>query len=372
MSRRAQGNRTPTIPDVAALAGVSSATAARALGGYGSVSATARAKVTAAAEDLGYRVNGVARSMITGRTMTFGVVVGDIENDFFSRVVRGFSDVARVAGFATIVASTDERLDNERSAVRVFSERRVDGLLVAPASMVDGRHLREARDAGAAVVLIDRKIHRVGLDTVLIDSVTAARSAVEHLTVQGHERIGLITGVGAGEGPPGGEAAVSTSADRLAGYREALEAAGLSYDPTLVRPGDFHLDAARSRAADLLSSPERPTAVFATDGVLTLGALLAIRDVGLRCPEDVSLVGFDDPAWASVVRPRVSVMAQPVHELGAVAARRLLARVAGDASRVRAPVKLSATWVPRDSVAAPSQAVGARGTRDQRRVGADS
>jgi LacI family transcriptional regulator len=345
----------PTIPDVARLAGVSSATAARALGGYGSVSAAARAKVLAAAEEVGYRVNGVARSMITGRTMTLGVVVGDIENDFFSRAVRGFTDVADPAGFATIIASTDESLDNERAAVRVFVERRVDGLLVAPASMQDGRHLRDARDAGVAVVLIDRKIHRVGIDTELIDNVAAARAAVQHLTSAGHARIGVITGgvSVAGEPLPLGETKVSTSVDRVAGYREALEAARLTYDPSLVRPGDFHLPAARSRTAQLLTEPTRPTAILATDGVLTLGALLAIRDVGLRCPQDVSLVGFDDPAWAAVVRPRVSVMAQPVHELGASAARRLLARIAGDTSRPRTTMKLHTSWRPRESVAAP-------------------
>src|SRR4051812_11974855 len=294
--------------------------------------------------------------MITGRTMTLGIVVGDIENEFFSAVVRGFTDVVRSSGFATIIANTDERLANERAAVRVFMERRVDGLLVAPASMVDGRHIREARDAGAAVVLVDRRIHRIGLDTVVIDNVAAARQAVGQLTARGHERIGLITGVGFGdEPPPSGEGLVSTSADRLAGYRLALDDAGLSFDPTLVRPGDFHMEAARERAADLLTSRACPSAVLATDGVLALGTLLAIRDVGLRCPEDVSLVGFDDLAWASVVRPRVSVMAQPTIDLGAVAARQLLARVGGTASRPRT-ITLNASWRGRDSIAAPNRA----------------
>jgi LacI family transcriptional regulator len=186
---------------------------------------------------------------------------------------------------------------------------------------------------------------------VLLDSVAAARDAVGRLIANGHERIGLVTGggVGTAESDPH-DPPVSTSVDRLQGYREALDAAGLPYDPLLVRPGDFHLEAARARAVDLLTGPNRPTAVFATDGILTLGALMAVRDVGLRCPQDVSLTGFDDPAWASVVDPPLSVMAQPANELGAVAAERLLARIDGDTSRPRTRM-LRAEWRERASIA---------------------
>ncbi len=351
-----------TIPDVALRAGVSRATAARALGGYGSVSAAASGKVLAAAEALGYQANGVARSMITGRTMTLGVVVGDIENEFFSRVTRGFTDVARGSGFDTVIVNTDEKVSSERAAVRVLLERRVDGLMVAPASMFDGGHLVDARDSGAHLVLVDRRVPRLGLDTVLIDSVQAAREAVERLVVAGHRRIGLVTGGGAGEtADSSSDSVVSTSTDRLRGYREALEAAGIHVDPALVCAGDFHLDAARERTRTLLTSDRRPTAVLATDSVLSLGALLAVRDVGLRCPEDVSLVGFDDPDWASVVRPRLSVMSQPAQELGATAARRLLVRVRGGTGRARTTM-LRATWQERESVAAPrSRRRGERG-----------
>jgi LacI family transcriptional regulator len=354
MTRTSRARTSPTILDVAASAGVSPATAARALGGYGSVRPSTAEKVTSAAQALGYQANGIARSMITGRTMTLGVVVGDIENEFFSRVVRGFADTARAAGFATIMANTDERLDLERSAVRMFLERRVDGLLVAPASMYDGDHLKAAREAGVPLVLVDRRVRRSGLDTVLIDSVTAAREAVAELVAQGHRRIGLVTGAGVGEPDvDGGDPPVSTSVDRLQGYREALEAAGIAYDPTLVRPGDFHLEAARVRVTELLSATPRPTAVFATDGILALGTLLAIRDVGLRCPHDVSVVGFDDPAWASVVDPPLSVMAQPANELGGLAAEQLLARLGGDAARPRTRM-LQAVWRGRESIAPPA------------------
>src|SRR4051812_25277002 len=203
----------PTIPDVARRAGVSPATAARALGGYGSVSPAASDRVRAAAEALGYRANGVARSMITGRTMTLGVVLGDIENEFFSRVARGFTDVARAEGFDTIVANTDEQVGNERSAVRVFLERRVDGLMVAPASMTERAHLAAVRGSGAHLVVVDRRVPGLGVDTVLIDNVAAAGAAVAHLTAAGHRRIGVVTG-GAGTGTGTDETVVSTSTDR--------------------------------------------------------------------------------------------------------------------------------------------------------------
>lgn len=342
-----------TIQDVAQRAGVSRASAARALGGYGSVSDAARRKVLTAAEELRYRANGVARSMITGRTMTLGAVVGDIENDFFARVVRGFTDVARAEGFDTLVASTDEQVTNERSAVKVFLERRVDGLMVAPASMHARDHLVAARDAGARLLLVDRRIPRLGVDTVLLDNVPAAQQAVQHLVAAGHTRIGMITGTGAEDGKPAaGDTVVSTSIDRVEGYRRALLEAGLPYDPGYVMAGDFHLDAVRARAVSLLSRPDRPTAVFTSDGIMALGVLLALRDVGLSCPDDVSVVGFDDPAWASVIRPGLSVMAQPVYEMGAAAAHRLVARIRGKASRPRTQV-LSATWRERQSISAP-------------------
>jgi LacI family transcriptional regulator len=230
--------RAATIPDVAARAGVSRATAARALGGYGPVNADTAARVQAAAQALGYRANAVARSMITGRTTTLGVVVGDIENEFFSRLVRGCTDVVRATGYDVLLVNTDERATREQSAVRLLLERRVDGLLVAPASTHDGRHLREARDAGCAVVLVDRKVRRSGLDAILVDGTAAARTAVGHLVAAGHERIGVLTGDGVrtdtGALDPQ-RASISTTTDRLRGYEQALAEGGLPVEPDLVR-----------------------------------------------------------------------------------------------------------------------------------------
>jgi LacI family transcriptional regulator len=269
-----------------------------------------------------------------------------------------------------LLVNTDEQATRERSAVRLLLERRVDGLLVAPASTHDGRHLREARHAGSPVVLVDRRVRRSGLDTVLVDGTAAARNAVGHLVAAGHQRIGVVTGDGVAADGTGGldlkSVSISTTSDRLLGYAQALAEGGLAVEPDLVRGGDFHVASARERAADLLAPSTRPTAVFATDSVLALGVLLALRDLGLRCPDDVSVVTFDDPPWASVVRPRLSVMAQPAYDLGATAARRLVARLGGDDGRART-ITLPATWHPRESVGPPPRrARAARPGREDR------
>jgi LacI family transcriptional regulator len=343
----------PTIPDVAGRAGVSTATAARALGGYGSVSATARQRVLDAATELGYRTNAAARSMITGQTRTLGMVVADIENTFFAQVTRGFTDVARAAGFDVILVNTDERIESERAALTVLQQRRVDGIAVTPASSTSSEHLRAAHDTGAALVLIDRRVRALAVDTVTVNNRAAARTLVEHLIAAGHRRIGLVSGIADVVGEPAGHRHITTVDDRLAGYRQALTAHDVAFRPELVCLGDFHRDAARANTVTLLGRPDPPTALFATDSTIALGVLEGIRDLNLRVPDDVSVAAFDDADWMNVVRPPLTVVAQPVYDLGAEAARLLTARVLGhDGPPVRRvlPTRL----IVRGSIAAPA------------------
>jgi LacI family transcriptional regulator len=166
VSRSQEPRAIATVPDVAREAGVSTATAARALGGYGSVRKSTRDRVLAAAEQLGYRANSLARSMITGSTRTLGVVVSDIENPFFRRSLRGIADTARGEGFEVLLANTDEELDKEEAAVRMMTERRVDGLVVCPADGGDRAHLADVIAAGIPVVLLDRRVAGLKADTV--------------------------------------------------------------------------------------------------------------------------------------------------------------------------------------------------------------
>lgn len=334
MNRRDQPDHA-TLDDVARAAGVSRATAARALGGYGSSSAGARARVMAAAVDLRYRPNAVARSMKSGSTATIGVVVSDIGLAFFSQAVRGIADAAHAEGFEVVLANTDEDLSAERTAVGVLLDKRVDGMIVVPANPAEVGHLVDAQDRGVPIVLLDRGSPGIRCDMVVVDNQHAARNAVRHLVRLGHRRIAIVL-----EGDsaiPAAEAATArlragsgvTSPLREIGWASALREAGFAVTEDLVRRARYDRQDARRTAAEALALPDRPTALVTTDETMTLGAIDAILDGGLEIPRDVSLVGFDDLAWTTIVRPPLSVVAQPVHELGVTATQRLLGRLAG-------------------------------------------
>jgi LacI family transcriptional regulator len=323
-----------TLTDVARAAGVSRATAARALGGYGSASAEARERVEAAAAALRYQPNAVARSMITGTTGTLGAVISDIELGFFAQAVRGITDAANAEGFEVIVANTDEDPVKERAAVRVLVSKRVDGLIVAPAAPADTAHLEDALDRGVPVVLFDRGSASPRFDSVVVDNERAARKAVNLLIRLGHRRIAiLIEGATAWSATellarpmPRG---VMTSALREAGWAAALRAAHIPVTDALIRRSSYDRQQASAAAAAALAEPDPPTAFLATDEIMTLGTMDAVLGAGLRIPEDVSLVGFDDVPWTTLVRPPLTVVAQPVRELGATATQRVLERIAG-------------------------------------------
>jgi LacI family transcriptional regulator len=349
MARGGTNGGSPTIPDVARRAGVSTATAARALGGYGAVSETARSAVLSAAEELGYRRNDLAAAMITGRTQTIGLVIADIENPFFAGAVRGVSDAARAAGYDVVLTNTDEDPDVERSSVRVLLSRRVDGIVVAPTSM-ESDHLNSAVESGCPVVLLDRRIESFPADTVLVDNVAAVRDVVRRLLEVGHRRIAMVTsGMSSDEGEGGLN--VSTGRDRVDGFLAALTEAGVTEPKAYLRTGAHNPELSCRLTADLLAQPAPPTAVFASDSRIALGVLRAIREAGLTIPSDISMVSFDDADWTSVVNPAISVVAQPTYALGRRAAERLLARISGDESPPELHM-MSTDFLARGSVAA--------------------
>ncbi|MEU5720063.1 LacI family DNA-binding transcriptional regulator [Streptomyces sp. NPDC020403] len=341
--------RRVTIPDVARHAGVGQATAARALGGYGSASAATRERVLAAAAELGYSTNAVARSMISGRTNTLGVVVADVENAYFARAVRGVTDIAARAGLQVVLANSDECAETERSAVQLFMERRVDGLVVAPAG-ADHEHLDRAVASGVPVVLLDRVVSSAALDTVVVDNRGAAKAAVSRFTGEGHTRIAVITSASPDENAtmlaPGAD--IWTTTERLTGYRHALRAAGIPRQAELIRHTGYDRARARSAVRELMTGEDRPTALFTTDNVATLGTLDALLDLDARIPADVSVIGFDDADWATLVRPQLSVVGQPVQELGRLAADILVRRVNGSTAKPRRHT-LRTTYIPRES-----------------------
>jgi LacI family transcriptional regulator len=340
------GRRPATVQDVARAAGVSKATAARALGNYGSVSPSVLRRVTAAAEALGYRPNELARSVTTGRSHTLGVIVGDIENPYFGLAVRGITDAARAAGFDVLLANTSEDVTFEVDAVRVMLDRRVDGLLVAPARSDRAEHLRQAHAMRRPLVLLDRRVLDLPVDTVTVDNTAAASEMVRHLVGLGHRRIAFLSASDPETAP------ISSVADRITGFVSALADARVADPGRDVRLGARGPEAAARIVRELLARPDRPTALIASDSLVALSVLRTVRDVGLAVPDEVSLVTFDDSDWTSVTTPPITVISQPIYGLGAEAARILVRRIDGDTAGDRERV-FSATIVHRGSVGRP-------------------
>ncbi|MFM9372716.1 LacI family DNA-binding transcriptional regulator [Streptomyces sp. Da 82-17] len=360
-AERPRASASPTISEVAAEAGVGRATAARTLGGYGYVSPELKERVLAAAQKLGYRANALARSMSTGVTHTLGVIVADIGNPFFAGVVRGISDTSRARGFDTLVLSTYEQLDQEVAATDVLIDKRVDGVILASAAVdrASVGHIRTALDRGVPVVLVDRAVSALELDAVVIDNRDAAREAVEVLIAAGHRRIGFVWGPPVDQPPATRRELIAAAArnlwtdgERLRGYLDALDDAGIPFDPELVMVGPKTEEHAAQEAGRMLDLPDRATALFCTETDGVTGALRAVRARELSCPEDVSLIGFDDSAWAAVMVPPLTMVEQPVRQLGSRAAEVLLDVLQGAEPR-REMHTLRARLVERASVAPP-------------------
>lgn len=347
----AKPKRAARLIDVARVAKVSRATAARALGGYGVVTPDTQQRVLEAAASLDYRVNDLARSMRSGRTLTIGVVVADISNSFTLTSIRGIIAAAAGAGYQSLVLNTDGDVEREREAVRVLREKRVDGLLIVPASRMEVEHLVSSRRHEAPIVLLDRFIDGFALDSVITDDFGGARAAVQLLIERGHRQIGLLLGTAAHHGHQESEPAdtVSTVMERARGAAAAFAEAGLVLDPGLTRYAGSVAATAVAAARHLLSRTPRPTAIFAGNEEMLLGALAAAREFDLSIGRDLSLIGFDDAAWLAVFQPALSVVSRPTYELGQQAVNRLLAHINGE-SRLRR-VELKTTVIDRGSIA---------------------
>jgi LacI family transcriptional regulator len=347
------GSRRPaTVQDVARLAKVSKATAARALGRYGSVSAKVMARVMAAADALGYRPNELARSMTTGRSGTIGVIVGDIENPYFGLAVRGISDGAKARGFNVILANSGEDPAEEKAAVEVLVRKQIDGLIVAPAASSDINHLLDIIDTGRPVVLMDREIPLLDVDCVVIDDKAAAKKATELLIAAGHARIHYLTAAKLQDAGSGDASRIelSTVANRIAGFTEALSEAGIADPDRQILFGASHRDGSARPIADLLRRHDRPTAILASDSLIALEVFRAMKAMKLTIPADLSLISFHDADWTSATTPAVTVVAQPAYDLGQAVVAMLVERIEGLAAPPRRR-ELATQMIERDSVA---------------------
>lgn len=323
-----------TLRQVADAAGVSRSTAARTLGNYGTVDPVLQAKVLAAAEELGYRRNALARSVSSGRSNTIGVVVSDIEDPHFARTVRGISDVAGRHGFEVILANTDEKLDAERSAVKVFLDKRVDGFIVTPASGMVSTHLEEIPRMPRPLVLVDRFLPGLDCDWVGADDYASTYAVIERLVAAGHRRIDLVAATSRPviEIEQGIAQPISPIARRIQALRDAAATLGVEYR---LHTGAMSRDRTRQVVRAALDLPDPPTALLASYSEIALTAFQELQQRRLAVPGQVSLVSLDDAQWMTVSTPTISAVQRPSYAMGVRATEVLLARLAGDGPAAR-------------------------------------
>jgi LacI family transcriptional regulator len=329
-----------TIHDVARHAGVSAMTVSRVINERPRVSVVTRKRVQASIAELGYVPNRLARGLIQRKTGAFGVIVPDVANPFFTLVVRGVERVAGRAAFHVILCDTQGDLERERGYLEDMVAFQVDGVLIAPVGDRSRPQLRLLTRNNVPFVLIDRSITGFDGDLVQGDSVAGARQLVDHLIGLGHRRIGMIT-----ETPD-----VSTARDRLRGYREALESAGVEFNPDLVvESSAIDPDVACDATRRLLALSDAPTAIFAVNNIAVVGVVEAARQQNLEIPRDLALVCFDDIEHVSRLYPFLTVMAQPAETFGTIATQLLIDRLAGRVGQRRRIVVLPADFIVRKS-----------------------
>lgn len=338
--------RRPTISDVAARAGVSIGTVSHVLTGRRFVAPERRELVNRAVADLGYHPNRIARSLTLEETNTIAMVVPDVANPFFGELMRGVEEVARSAGFCVLFGNSDNEPVEERRYLTEFSERRVDGILLAVAAG-NGDTGASGPDLTMPVVALDRVPPDWPFDAVLVDNRHGIEQAVAHLVALGHTQIGLI----------GGDPAQSTGRERLLGFEEAMLRRGL--EPAWKSVGSFSLASGRAQAAELLDRPrsEWPTALIAANDLIALGVLAAAREAGVGVPDELSVCGFDDIAYAAIAVPALTSIRQPVREIGAQAARLLFDRIERRAGPAQTRV-VRTELVVRQSTGKPRSGLG--------------
>ncbi|MFF7857191.1 substrate-binding domain-containing protein [Streptomyces sp. NPDC007904] len=336
-----------TMADVARRAGVSVATVSHVLNGTRPVLPPTRQAVLDAVEELGYTTNTLARSLVTSRTRSIGLAVSAISNPYFTEILQGVEAAALEHGYSLLLADPHDDPEHERNVVRLLHERRVDGMIVAPSARPGGLLAYLGRHRVPAV-LLDRVVDPPGdgdgppFDQVCAENTEPTARLVTHLAGLGHRRIGLVAG------RPG----LSTTAERITGYRHGLAASGLPYDERLLVHGDSESAGGERAAAALLSLAVPPTALVTANNAMTIGALRALRARGLSVPGDIALCCFDDFAWADLFSPRLTAIAQPSRDIGARAVRVLLDRLDAPDRPARTE-RLPCVFVHRSSCGCP-------------------
>lgn len=337
--------RRPTIIDVARLAGVSKATVARVVSGDDApVREETRQRVMRAVDQLGYERNAVAGSLRTDQTFMVALCIPDITNPFWPAVARGVQDTIEASGYTTVTVNSDWNAEREQNYLRMVRRNRFDGLIINPMNLGD----KAFNDLGVPVVILGSGDNHPQLDSVGSDTEQAAQVALEHLLALGHRRIALIAG----------RSRRRREFARYASYRAFHTRHGLRMDESLIIECDFLDGAGYEAMQHLMRMSNPPTAVFAANDVLAVGALKAAQAMGCKVPDDVSIIGMDDIYAAAMTSPALTTVAKPKYEIGVTAARLLLERMNGYVPPAPRHLKLPCTFVQRASTGSPPYRAG--------------
>ena len=320
------------IKQIANRARVSIGTVSNVISGNRPVSAALAERVQTAIRELDYHPNHVARSLKVKQTNMLGMIIPDITNPFFPEVMRGAEDASRERKYLLVTANTNEHGEREHEAISILRSHRVDGLLVAiaPGTHVMER-IRSAAHAGTPVVFLDRAPRGPKLDSVTIDNAKGAKNCVRHLIRLGHREIAIITG----------SLALEIGRQRLSGYEGALKEESIKVRQSMILEGDFREPSGYRCAKEILVRQHRPTALFVSNGMMALGVLRALDELGMRCPQDISVATFDELPFASALRPRLTCVAQPAYELGFKGANLLIDRIEGKLTAAPIQIELA-------------------------------
>lgn len=311
-----------SIKKVAEVAGVSVGTVSHVITGSVPVSEALRLKVEAAIQELNYHPNHVARSLKTSKTRTLGIMVPDITISFFPQVIRGAETAARKRGYTVIAVNSDDDAERQKDLLSLFRSQRVEGiLLVIAAGPTPLNQISRILDAGIPIVCLDRIPDRIAVDSVSVEDVQAAEMGVDHLIAAGNRNIAIVTG----------PLTLKNERRRLLGYRQALRRADLPSGDELVWAGNLRVGDITAMCKERLTgSSPRPDAIFCTNGPTALGVLRAFHECGLRTPEDIAFLTFDELTVDDLFSPSVTSVVQPAYDIGHRAAEILLSRIESD------------------------------------------
>ena len=302
------------IKTIAQKAGVSTATVSRVLNDYKGIREVTRKKVLKVINEYDYEINAIAKSLKQERTMTIGIVLGNILSQFYSIVAKSVEDTASKYGFSTILCNGDDDPAKELKYLKILKSNRVDGIILTPTGK-NATYVNKLIKNGTKIVLLDRMIENVSCDAVLVDNLNGSFQAINHLIGQGYKRIGIVNGY----------IDRTTGHDRLEGYKKALQESNIKIDENLIKIGNFKKDSGYSLTEELLKS--KPDAIFVTNLDMVLGSVLLLKEKGIKIPYEIGFIGFDDSEWALLLDPALTVVQQPVYQLGETAAEILIKKI---------------------------------------------